>query len=292
MPKKLTLKQYAETFLAERTVSPIYQMQIRMRISKLCEWAGRELRVDQLTCDLINKYLIYLQEHRDGEDDLSPYTVNAYRANILAVWNAAYLDKLNNEPPLRVRRIKRRRLLVECYTHEEISQLLNGASQLDGYDRIGNKRSEFWQALIYGAYSTGLRRGDLLNVRSADVGADGLYTTIQSKTGYRITVQFSSETLEHAANLNSSRGLLIHWPYRLGSFTWSFKRVRNHAGINRGSLRWLRRSAGSYAESIQPGAGSRTLGHRNESVFRNHYEDQSITTTKPFTPPALPKGAA
>jgi integrase len=223
------------------------------------------------------------------ERGLSPYTINTYRANVLAVWNAAYMDKLNDDPPLRVRRVKRPRLLVEAYTTAEIQQLLTASAELNGYDKIGNKRSEFWQALIHGAYSTGLRRGDLLSVPKADIRADGMYATIQSKTGYRVLVQFSPATLAHADKLRSTRGLLIDWPYRLDAMTWAFRRVRNHAGIDHGSFRWLRRSAGSYAESIQPGAGSRALGHRNESVFRNHYEDEGISTTRPFTPPPLPK---
>lgn len=279
---KLTLLKYVDQYLSERDVSPHYAEVIRMLCRKLSAFYGGVLRLDQLECKLINDWLVHLREI--GK---SHHTLATYRAGILCVWNAAYVDELNNTPPLRVRKIKKPRLVVEAYTHAEIRQLLSGAENLRGYDLNGNKRSDFWQALIHAAYASGLRRGDLIAVSSSSVADDGLCTVIQHKTGYPVTVRFSAETLQHAAKLKSDKRLLLPWPYRTDSMTTAFRLVRNAAGIDRGSFRWLRRSAGSYAESERYGAGAQLLGHRDHNVFTRHYEDKSIAVTKPVEPPSV-----
>lgn len=278
-----TLTEYAERFLAERDVSEIYIYQVRLRVLKLNEWAGRELLVSELTCELMNQWLADLL----ATPGLSPYTVNTYRANVLAVWNAAIMDGLNDCHPARLRRVKKPRRIIEAYSHAEIRQLLAEAARLKTKHPDGNRRADWWQAFIHAAYSTGLRRGDLLAIPAKRVSEDGQYATIMRKTGYRVTVKFSAETMRFAHQLQHTEGLLLPWPYRLDAMSWSFRRIRKRAGIDRGSIKWLRRSAGSYAESIQRGAGATLLGHRNESVFRNHYEDQDLTTSTAIEPPTI-----
>jgi len=63
------------------------------------------------------------------------------------------------------------------------------------------------------------------------------------------------------------------------------------AGLQSGTFRWLRRSAGSYAESVQRGNGAAALGHRSEGVFRTHYDDPSISKPTPIIVPALKRPA-
>ena len=58
-------------------------------------------------------------------------------------------------------------------------------------------------------------------------------------------------------------------------------------GIRPGQFKWIRASAGSYAEAEAAGNGSRMLGHRSPQVFREHYEDLSITRAAPLVPPPL-----
>lgn len=280
--KRLTLAEYAARFLSERDVSPLYAMQIKLYARKLCEFAGKELTIAELDYPLVNDWLVYLKE--SGK---APHSVCTMRGMILAIWNAAYVDELNENPPLRVRKVKKPRLIIECYKHSEIQQLLDAAAATRGYDANGNKRSDFWQAMFHAAYSSGLRRGDLLAVRRDRVADDGLCTVIQHKTGYPITVRFSPQAMEWALRLKPVDGLLLPWAYRLDSFTFAFQRVRNRAGLSKGSFRWLRRSAGSYAEAEQNGAGSRILGHRDHGVFARHYEDTAITATKPVEPPPM-----
>jgi hypothetical protein len=90
--------------------------------------------------------------------------------------------------------------------------------------------------------------------------------------------------------LNRPVDLAIPWPYDKHFFSRVFKFICINAGMEFGSFKWLRRSGGSYAESVQPGAGSRLLGHRDEGVFRRHYQDDSIARPNAVEPPPIRNG--
>ena len=57
---------------------------------------------------------------------------------------------------------------------------------------------------------------------------------------------------------------LLPWPFTANRLQTTFNTLVKTAGVRKGQFRWLRRSAGSYAESVTPGAGARLLGHRDE----------------------------
>jgi hypothetical protein len=59
------------------------------------------------------------------------------------------------------------------------------------------------------------------------------------------------------------------------------------AGVRDGCFKWLRRSAGSYADAAQAVNGSRLLGHADQRVFGKHYEDKSINRKEPIAPPKI-----
>lgn len=276
---RISLIDFAGSFLAERDVSHAYRVHLLLTCALLERWAGRRIYIDDLSCDLLNRWLVHLQGR-----GLSPYSVRTYRGNILALWNSAYLDRLNDEPPLRLRRIKKRARLVEAYTLEEIGKLLTATVRLRGTDRNGNRRSAFWRKLLLTAYSTGLRRGDLLVIFESAIAPDGTYRTIQRKTGKPITVRISTEAMK--IKLHCPNGLFLPWPNRLDALAWAFRRLRKMAGVTRGSLKWVRRSAGSHAERERPGDGPRLLGH-SPDVFWASYGDRTIIGQQPVSPPPL-----
>ena len=63
----------------------------------------------------------------------------------------------------------------------------------------------------------------------------------------------------------------LAWEMNQWSFGLQFKRLTVLSGVNRGSFKWLRRSAGSYIEVEHPGAGSKALGHQTAQIFDKHY---------------------
>ena len=78
-------------------------------------------------------------------------------------------DPDTEHPPLRLRRIKKPRTIPQAYTHEQIRLHLSEAAKMRGRHPDNNWRADWWQAVLEAAYSTGLRRGDLLRLRWGDV---------------------------------------------------------------------------------------------------------------------------
>jgi integrase len=280
-PEK-SLVGYVERFLSLRDVSVAYATLLRTRCKHFVKWRKRAVRIADLNCDDVNAWLAALQTQ-----SLHPETVDGYRRNLLAIWRDAYSEGFNNNPPLRIRKIKKPRRVIYAYSHAELQQLLHAARKLRGWHRNGNRRAVFWMALIHSAYSTGLRRGDLLLVFRDQIAANGTTTIIQHKTDIQVRVKFSAEALKWAMQLKCPNGLLLPWPYRKDALPPRFQALKKMAGVKRGTLKWIRRSAGSHAERDNPGDGPRLLGHSPE-VFRASYEDQSITERKPPEPPPLP----
>lgn len=271
---------YTERYLMARHLSPDYANTLRQRIASFCDWAGSDVPIGCISSELGNEWL---GELHDG--GMSVWSLVGYRQALLSVWTDAYPTH-NNNPPLGLKKFKRPQLIVEAYTHAEILSLLDRAKRLPMIHKDGNHARDFWSAAIHVAYCCGPRRGDLLKIEKKRVAPDGTLMFTQNKTGYPVRVILSAAAIKFTALLRHE-SLLLPWPYDEDWFSKKFGRIRDAAGIARGTFKWIRRSAGSYAERDQKGSGARLLGHRDESVFRRFYNDTSISGETPIQPPPL-----
>lgn len=274
------LLSYTDRYLMARTVSAEYAAAVRSRVAAFAAWCECEPTIDALSCELVNDWLDSL-----ACDGMSKWSLSGYRGALLAVWRSAFAAGDNHNPPLRVRMVRKPRLVVTAYTLNEIRILLAVAEQLQAIHSDGNRAADFWQSAIHVAYCCGPRRGDLLAITKSQVNEQGVLSFIQHKTGFPHRVQLSPAAIQLCQRLVGDK--LLPWPYDIDWFTKRFKALRKRAGINRGSFKWIRRSAGSYAEKLQPGAGAKLLGHRDESVFRRYYNDETISGSQPIEPPPL-----
>jgi integrase len=275
-----SLLSYVDRVLLARDITPDYAAKVRNCCRKFCEWLECDPGIDGLEPQSVNEFLVYLQSMGKRPD-----TVAGYRRAIMVVWNVAYLEGDAHIPPLRVRRIRTPREPVDAFTMAEIRILLETARGLTGYFPNGVRRADFWTAVIHLAYSTGLRRGDLLQLERAQILENGVARVLQHKTGYQITVRISSDGLAAVNRMAGARAL--PWPYHSNALSRQFRSLVKAAGIRPGQFRWLRRSSASYAEQDCPGNGSRILGHRSSRIFGDFYEDQTITHLAPIVPPPL-----
>lgn len=273
---------YADRYLMGRSVSADYAATLRARIAAFTDWAGADVPIECVSCELANEWLSEL-----AESGMSAWSLRGYRQALLAVWTWAYQSGDNHNPPLRVRMVRPPRLLIEAYTHAEIAALLRQAERLPQIHTDGNRASDFWQAAIHVAYCCGPRRGDLLSVLRKHVSPAGVLSFVQSKTKYPHRALLSCNARTYCERLKSEAGHLLPWPYTADWFSRTFGKLRNAAGITRGSFKWIRRSAGSYAEKQQPGAGPKLLGHRDPAVFQRFYNDETISGDLPVSPPPL-----
>jgi integrase len=270
---------YAERYLLAKEVTPEWARTMRAYVRRFCAWAGCEVPIHEVSSPLVNAWLASLA-------GMNPWTLANHRCAIVAVWRYAYEEGDNDHPPLRVRRVRKPPLLVEAYSHVEIRALLRAAASLSYVHCDGRPAALFWQAAIHLAYSCGSRRGDLLKLRWQHVQPNGVVRWAQSKTKYLAAARLSRQSLYFARRLAHPE-LVLPWPYKLGRFCGHFNRMRDAAGVTRGTFRWLRRSAGSFAEREQAGNGARLLGHRDPGVFKRHYQDDAIVGELPPEVPPL-----
>lgn len=276
-----SLLAYVERVLLSRDITPDYAAKVRYCHRKFCEWLGCDPGIDGLDAQPVNEFLRHLQEQ-----GLRPDTVAGYRRAILVVWNSAFSDGDVQTPPLRIRKIKTSRQIIEAFNHDELNVLLRHVRMLTDYFPNGVERATFWTATLHSAYSTGLRRGDLLRVKRDQIGQDGTARILQNKTQYPITVRFSTPALAAICSMKVDARALP-WPFHQNALSRQFRKLVAASGIRKGQFRWLRRSAGSYSEAECAGNGQKILGHRSESVFRRFYNDESISGAAPISPPPL-----
>jgi integrase len=282
--KTILILDHVETYILARDLCPDYCLSLRARVRKFCVWMGRPATIADLQPKIFNEWLTALQK-----STMKANTVEGYRRSLLCIWRDAYESELTDVAPLRIKRLKKPRIVVEAFTHEEIRALIAATDKLTGYLPNGVRRKDLAKLAILLAYCSGLRRGDIFRLKRSQVRSDGAATVIQSKTGYPVKVRLSADAMELAAKIKPDNGddRVCPWPYTGNRLATMFKQLVKLAGVRDGQFRWLRRSAGSYAESVTPGAGSRLLGHRDERVFRAHYEDTDISQTHIIEPPPI-----
>jgi integrase len=283
--RAIRLSDYVLRYLSARDVSVNYAELTKARVRYFSEWYGEDVLISELTCDMVNGWLTAVSESK-----LSKVTISNYRRVFHAVMHFAFQEGATDEAPWRLKRIKTTRVPVECFTLREIRRLVSAAGELSGYFPNGVKASDFWQAMIHGGYSTGLRRGDLLNIARSQIADDGKATVTQHKTGHAVCVRFSPEARELIARMHLPHQFddrAFPWPFHENALPRQFRKIVKLSGVRRGSFKWLRRSAGSHAEAEQRGNGPTLLGHRSEAVFHAHYEDPKITKATPVEPPSL-----
>lgn len=259
----MTLSDFLDVYFSSRVVSADYEALLRGRLKP---WYS--LDVTALDTDTVNRFLVMLA--RSG---LSPYTVLAYRRNILAVLNAAADRDLCGYPnSRRVIRPKLHQLTPEGWTLEQVVALLHEA------------RDPYWDAVIRVAWDTGLRRGDVLRVHRSQFTTEPIAYR-QHKTKRAVLICCHESTMQSLAKLPGDTPLA--WRRHRKLWFDAFRRIVTRAGLS-GTFGHLRRSAGSIAESQTPGGGQRKLGHSSSRMFDAFYKVDRLANSVVIMPPELP----
>jgi len=276
--QQLSLTEFVtHVYGLERGICPDALEQLVVAARLFERWAGRRVPIAALDEATINRWLVSLEA-----TEQAPRTIKNKRTALLAAWRyAATIGYHDREPNTRrVRRIRVARPVPRCWTIEQIRRLLAAAETRPGcYYRSGIRRSRWWSAFIRTAYDTGLRLGDLLRLTTEDVQADGTIVVAQHKTGHvHVTPPLWPATLEAIrATFPPHRELLFPWPYRREYIYDEIKIIRDAAGINTGTIKWLRRSSVSYYVRDNPGGGQAHLGHRSPGLAERAYIDPTIS---------------
>lgn len=261
-----TLRQLVNVYRDYRTAGPDYYSHLRTRVDSFCAWAGYDVTPDDLNPTLEQAWANELVTR-----GLAPYTIRGYFRNLHAV---ASLKREIQEGKLVLPKCELATL--EAYETHEIRKLLKRAKQLKGRYKNGVKKRYFWIAAIHCAYSLGVRAGDLFDIPVNLIDGDGYCDWTQNKTGVHIRLRFSKKAMK--AIRKHGFPMIVPWAYSRHWFEKEFEQLRNEAGVLRGTWKWIRRSAGSYADA--DGRGHELLGN-TRAVFEKHYRVPKIAGDEP-----------
>lgn len=238
--------------------------------------------ISELSAKAVNSYL------RARQDSVSPITVANERRMILTLWRWAWEEGHVDSAPRGVMRIRAPLKPVEAWSVAQCSSLVKGAEKFCGVRmRNGADLGAFLQTWVVLAYETGARYGDIFawkreNFRNGAVG------WVTSKTGVVCTRVLSDRAMGLVNQMlaKSPDGRVLGWVCcRRQSF--KFMRRLISACLPAGSGRWLRRSAATHLEAVDPGKAQWFLAHKTAGLAARHYLDQSQLAGRSCRPPAI-----
>ena len=263
--ENLTMLELLEIYPEHRRVSDQYFNQFQSKVRKFVAFIGNsELKPNDFDNFTIQRFINSL-EGRTSQ------TLTSYLSAIKAVKSLSK-DLINGkvvipkDPPKP----------PEAFTIEEIRKMITFCKSLRGKLANGVKLKHFWRAAIGSAYCTGLRAGDLFEVKAADIPADGYLDVLQNKTTKIVTVFFPKNVRKWIAR--HGQEMVVPWPHSFNWFEDCFRKLLIACGIDHGTWKWLRRSAGTYANA--GGNGHELLGN-TAKVFETNYKDPRISKKKP-----------
>lgn len=271
----MRLGEFVERYTLERCLSDGHRELLSRAAVRFDRWHGRPASLSHLSDDTVNRWLLSLEA-----EGLRPRTVKGLRSRIMALWRAAYADRLLNRPPRRVRMIRPPATLPEAWEAAQLRSLLLTAGKLKGAFRFHRvRRAAFWRAFILAAYDSGLRISDLLRLELAQIGSDGALIVSQKKTGGIVLCRLRRETV---AAIEATYPPIRARPFgdvlKQRSAIQEFGKIVNRAGLT-GSSKWLRRTSATLLAAHHPEAVQAHLGHRTPGLAWRHYVDPRIVQT-------------
>lgn len=269
-----TVTEYVERYGLTRGIEAETVRQYEIAARRFEQFAGDGIRVNELDELTVSAWVAFLTR------SCAPATVRSKRNQILALWRAAADDYLCEPPRRRVRVAMVPWTPRECWTIDEVRELVRAAGSLHRWHPCGLRRSEWWPLAIRLAWDTGLRWGDLVRLRFTDIEG-GIVTVCQHKTRRPHMAVLHPTTLAalDASRTHAPRELVVPWTASQKTFLHQVRRLVRKAGIRPGTWRWLRRGGASDVEIQQPGSGqsSRHLGHRpGSNIAPLHYLDPKV----------------
>lgn len=275
-----------EEGLSKSTIACFY----RPAISDFSRFLGHPAEVLDLRKENVNQWI---QSKIDSQ--CASATVKTRRNAIMALWRWAYENDIVTEEPKRIRKVRLSYAGVDAWTPEEITRLV--ATAMEGKDSYlgttGLVHSLFFASLISAGYDTALRLGDLLALRREMIVVKnrcGYIRVVESKTGKVKSARLYPHTMrliDQLWDLKPDRQNI--WPLwcRREQFYRSFNTLVKHAGIRKGTFRWLRRASITQVELIKPGWGTVHAGHSDPIITKRHYTDAGQLNEEVTAPPPL-----
>lgn len=229
----------------------------------------------------VNRYLSYLRDR-----ELSPFTVNKERSNLLALWNFAarkgYIDRWPDVPPE-----VEPEVIPVAWMEDEVRAIFAAAERI--YGRFaGVPCGLWWQGLLSVIWDTGERISAVrcIEWQHIDMRRKWLKIPAALRKGKRSdkAFQISSETvgLLRQIKKHTVKSLVFPWPYS-ETYLWiKYGKLLESAGLDAGprsKFHRIRRTVASFYEAAG-GDATELLGHSDRKVTRKHYLDPRVTSSQ------------
>lgn len=281
---RMRLVDYVEVYSTTHEIERETARQYRICAERLEVWAGQAVMLDDLNELLLSAFL------RDYGRGARPATVRSKRTMLIALWRAAADEYLCDPPLRRVRTTRVPWTPREAWTIDEVNRLVREASWLPRRTPVGMPRSEWFDLAIRVAWDSGLRWGDQIRLRVADIH-DGVIVVGQNKTKRPVCGRLQPSTLSllRASLARWPRDHVTPWHASHETFNDQVRRLVAKAGIRPGTWKWLRRGSATDVEIQAPGKGmaSRHLGHAPGSRVAeiNYLDPVVIAASVPVVSP-------
>jgi len=278
-----TLREFLPRYVAERGIRVRSVTSIRHRLTNFEKLLGRPATLADLNDTMMNLWTTRL-----FEAGLSPVTVRGYRGAVLALWRAAYEMHFLETRPGRIRKIRVKPTVPECWTESQLVEVVQAFRSLQGELQSDPtlRRATFWTAFVLVGYYSALRFGDLMSLRWDQI-QDGLIVVPMSKTGDIIACALPADASELLGKLRGGGRTLVFGELMNGRNSRTlFQRVLKAHGLP-GSIKWLRKTSATLLERIHPGAAKAHLGHRTHGLAYKHYVDPRLLQQNKPMPPSI-----
>ena len=273
----MLLREFADAYCTRVGGSLGYREQLNVLTRRL-PW-----HVEDLNPEKINQYLT------DALQSLAATTVANHRRMLKTLYKTAVADGLAANSTKAIRAVKHFFPPPRAWGMSELSQLVETARSMPG-GTLKNpcQYSVLMPAWVLTAYSSGLRRGDMLSVRWDQLRDDRICVT-QNKTSSMHVCVLDEAAVSAIRKLPKYEMRIFGGIIGKDQIRRVLRRLVDRAGLT-GSGKYLRRSSATFAE-LSGMNSTLHLGHRTPGLAFRHYVDPVIVSQGRRPVPSIP-GAA
>jgi integrase len=259
--------------LSDRTVA-IYSS----TIDRFRDYLRREPEVADLEEDAIASFLSWRAKtvHSVTRGLPSPGTIAKDRTQLLCLALYAFRKRMIPEFPI-VKPVRKSQRLPRGFTAPEVARLIVAARKRER-TLSGLPAGWWWSTLIYAAWCSGARIGELLALRWSEVRGQEIVFLAGTRKGHtrdiarRITPDLATELEQFRRGPDD---LVWPWPHRPTSIYASLRILCDQANVPQRRFHAIRKASASYVAAAGGDAVSH-LDHSDANITRDHYLDDRI----------------
>lgn len=223
----------------------------------------------------------YLQDL--GKQNLSPYTVDKERSQLLAIWNFAAKKKYVSDFPF-VDRDRLPERIPQAWMKDDLTKLVASCKAQEGYIS-GVKACDWWLALHKVIWDSGERIGAVLSIEWAWIKGEWLSMPAESRKGKTRDKLFAltDETLESLAAIKEPKRIKVFvWDRAPTHIYYHYRRILERAGLStdcKSKFHRMRKTVASFFQAAG-GDASELLDHSSPRTTKAYLDPRIVVKSQ------------